>query len=147
MPDKSVSWSISRFVHVLGMTGSVHDAEALAALRTANRMMREAGLSWHDVIETSKNTQQGPPTATMARPDQVVVAADGTRLSPPIGPRWLDTILYLLPLFQDRGSFEDATFLGSLPQKLTRRRISEVEALRVCTLYSDVARRPQWTPR
>jgi hypothetical protein len=40
----------ARFVKFLGMTGSKHDAEALAFIRRANEMLQEAGLTWRDVI-------------------------------------------------------------------------------------------------
>lgn len=42
--------AIDLIVKVLGMTGSVHDGEALAAIRKANDLLKRAGVSWRDVI-------------------------------------------------------------------------------------------------
>lgn len=39
-----------RFVKFMGMTGSAMDAEALAFIRRATAMLKEAGLTWGDVI-------------------------------------------------------------------------------------------------
>ena len=60
---------------ILGMTGSEHDGEALAALRKAQGMMREAKVTWADLLKApsqssssgyqqqqgSKNYYQPPP--------------------------------------------------------------------------------------
>jgi hypothetical protein len=35
---------------IMGMTGSAHDNEALTALRKANAMLKEADVSWSDVL-------------------------------------------------------------------------------------------------
>ena len=35
---------------VIAMGGSGHDGEALAALRQADRSIRDAGMTWHDVL-------------------------------------------------------------------------------------------------
>lgn len=42
--------AIDLIVKVLGMTGSIHDGEALAAIRKANDLLKRAGVSWRDVI-------------------------------------------------------------------------------------------------
>jgi hypothetical protein len=39
-----------KFVRIIGMTASKFDAEALAALRLANRMLRQHGMTWRDVV-------------------------------------------------------------------------------------------------
>lgn len=39
-----------RLAHILGMLGSAHDGEALAAARMADRMRAAAGLSWGDIV-------------------------------------------------------------------------------------------------
>jgi hypothetical protein len=46
-----------RLVKLLGMIGSIHDGEALNAARLADRLVREAGLTWTDVIGTVPATQ------------------------------------------------------------------------------------------
>jgi hypothetical protein len=38
---------------VLGMMGSSHDGEILAAAKHAERIRKESGLTWHDVIKGS----------------------------------------------------------------------------------------------
>lgn len=40
----------AKLAAVLGMLGSDHDGEALAAARTAERLRREAGVTWHDLL-------------------------------------------------------------------------------------------------
>jgi hypothetical protein len=40
----------TKLLKVLGMTGSAHDGEALAALRTALKMMANANVTWVDII-------------------------------------------------------------------------------------------------
>lgn len=42
---------LPKLIKVLGMTGSAHDAEALAALRTAIKMMANAKVSWADILK------------------------------------------------------------------------------------------------
>jgi hypothetical protein len=39
-----------RLAKLLGMAGSQHDGEALNAARLANRMVRERGITWFDVM-------------------------------------------------------------------------------------------------
>jgi hypothetical protein len=41
-----------RLVKLLGMVGSAHDGEALNAARLADKLLRDAGLTWADVIGT-----------------------------------------------------------------------------------------------
>jgi hypothetical protein len=42
-----------RLAKLLGMVGSKHDGEALNAARAADKLVREAGLAWPDVIASS----------------------------------------------------------------------------------------------
>ena len=44
---------IEKLIKVLGMTTSVHDGEALAALRTAQRMMAAAKVGWADLLKAT----------------------------------------------------------------------------------------------
>jgi hypothetical protein len=59
---------------VLGMLGSDHDGERAAAALIASRIVREAGLSWRELlVETSSrdevgSTEQQPATPTRAEP-------------------------------------------------------------------------------
>ena len=41
---------LERLARVIAMGGSGHDGEALAALRQADRSIRDAGMTWHDVL-------------------------------------------------------------------------------------------------
>ena len=41
---------LERLARVIAMGGSAHDGEALAALRQADRSIRDAGMTWHDVL-------------------------------------------------------------------------------------------------
>jgi hypothetical protein len=40
----------AKLAAILGMMGSRHDGEVLAAARTAERMRREAGVSWQELL-------------------------------------------------------------------------------------------------
>jgi hypothetical protein len=43
-----------KLAKILGMLGSAHDGEALAAARQADAMLRRAGLTWHDVLASPR---------------------------------------------------------------------------------------------
>jgi len=43
-------------VKLLGLVGSQHDGEALAAARKAHQLVRDAGLTWHEVVEPGHGT-------------------------------------------------------------------------------------------
>ena len=46
----SVTLDRDRLARVLGMLGSGHDGEALAAARLAERLRADAGLTWHQIV-------------------------------------------------------------------------------------------------
>ncbi len=50
---------VARLVRVLGMMGSEHDGEALAAARAAERTRREKGLTWADIVKKTAGTTSG----------------------------------------------------------------------------------------
>jgi hypothetical protein len=60
----------SKLAKVLGMLGSDHDGEIAAAGRRANQMIRNAGLTWPQVIGPPAPQQQpcGPPRRRWRRP-------------------------------------------------------------------------------
>ena len=60
-----------RLIKLLGMIGSAHDGEALNAAKLANKLVREASLTWSDVI--GKNTP-APPGKTAMDPETVANA-------------------------------------------------------------------------
>lgn len=41
-----------KFVRIVGMLGSAHDGEVVAAARQASRMLSEARVSWSEVIKS-----------------------------------------------------------------------------------------------
>lgn len=45
-------------IKVLGMTTSVHDGEALAAIRKANELLKAAGVTWREYIEAVDITRK-----------------------------------------------------------------------------------------
>lgn len=61
---------IEKLIKVLGMTGSTHDGEALAALRTAQRMMAAAKVSWADLIKPAAKPMQHQNDASHYRSPQ-----------------------------------------------------------------------------
>jgi hypothetical protein len=52
--------SAHRLAHICGMFGSDHDGEVVNAARLADRLVRERGLSWSQVIEARAATLQPP---------------------------------------------------------------------------------------
>jgi hypothetical protein len=42
-----------RLAKLLGMLGSAHDGEALAAARQAERLRADAGLTWHQIVASA----------------------------------------------------------------------------------------------
>jgi hypothetical protein len=48
----------ARLANVLGMSGSPHDGEALNACRIANRMVRETGSTWVQVLAAEPDRPQ-----------------------------------------------------------------------------------------
>ena len=56
---------LDRLAKLLGMVGSVHDGEALTAARMADKLVRDAGMTWSQVVAS---------TATVAWIEPVTVA-------------------------------------------------------------------------
>jgi hypothetical protein len=81
-----------RLAKFLSMTSSGHDGEVLAAIRQANRLLRDHGKNWAEVLGTApartetpppRQTQgprksQSPRAAAAARPDSDGQHADAT---------------------------------------------------------------------
>ncbi|MBV9825734.1 MAG: hypothetical protein JO001_08675 [Alphaproteobacteria bacterium] len=44
----------AKLTKLLGMLGSAHDGEVAAAGRAANRLVRNSGLTWHDIVDTGQ---------------------------------------------------------------------------------------------
>lgn len=69
---------IERLIKLIGMTGSSHDGECLAAIRKANALLVAADMSWEDIIRgrwrsaappPREAATPPPPRETSARPD------------------------------------------------------------------------------
>lgn len=75
--------SLDRLAAVLGMMGSDHDGEVLSAARMAEKLRREAGVTWHELLipteppARASYTAPEPPgwwdmvEACRARPDRL----------------------------------------------------------------------------
>ena len=50
---------MEKLIKILGMTGSAHDGEALAALRMAQKLMAANGKTWKDLIGAPRAQQPG----------------------------------------------------------------------------------------
>jgi hypothetical protein len=57
----------ARLAALMGMTDSAHDGEALNAVRMANRLLRQSGRTWADVL-TEAAPPQPPPQASQQPP-------------------------------------------------------------------------------
>jgi hypothetical protein len=55
----------ARLAKLLGMMGSVHDGEVVAAARQAERLRSDAGLTWRDIVLPALPAP-GPQPATVA---------------------------------------------------------------------------------
>lgn len=67
-----------KFVKVLRMTESVIDAEALSAVRMANKMLREAGVGWGGLISGTRapiRTAQTQPSWVRPAPTKNITEA------------------------------------------------------------------------
>jgi hypothetical protein len=85
---------------ILGMLGSEHDGEVLAAARMAERLRREMGATWHDLIAC-------PPEPETSR------RSDPPRPSRPQAPHWRATVARCRAR-PDRLSDFERRFLASL---------------------------------
>ena len=77
LPDRR-----DRLIRLCGMLGSAHDGERANAARMADKLVREAGLTWHNVIATPPPAQ---PTARAWRPAPPAPAAPPSYPAPGIG--------------------------------------------------------------
>ena len=59
-----------RLARLLGMTGSAHDGEVVNAARLADRLVRENGLTWRDVV-----APVGRGLASVPEPEDVSIDA------------------------------------------------------------------------
>jgi hypothetical protein len=83
-----------RLAKLLNLTGSDHDAEALAAIRKANELLRQSSANWEDALGLS-SPPADPTPAAANRPKH---ASPPPRQSPPARP----------PGYQLTASYRDA---------------------------------------
>jgi hypothetical protein len=110
-------------VKLLGLSGSVHDAEALAAIRKAGELVREAGMTWADIVTSTPVTQ--PPPIIWREPTG-----------------WLDAVGLCLVLPDAPLSPWDRRFLISISQRtdLTERQQIQLDRITdACRLYAYCA--------
>jgi hypothetical protein len=70
-----------RLAAVLGMLGSAHDGEALAAARHAERIRRELGLTWGELMGAGEAPAEAPVEAEAWRAMVVRCQAAGRLLT------------------------------------------------------------------
>jgi len=57
------AFDLDRFVRVIAMVGSAHDGEAPAAARLAERLLRDGGLTWADLLKPHAELSVGVEAA------------------------------------------------------------------------------------
>lgn len=118
-----------RLSKILGMTGSAHDGEALAALRAANELLARHRVTWADVVMPSPATLRVVAPASSYPP--------GYR--PPTGPV-TDVQAKTQRIFAERIAvlgLDDTKFVLRMSSKVRRgTAIKPAEADRVVGLYA-----------
>lgn len=87
----------AKLAAVLGMMGSSHDGEALAAARLAERMRREAGVSWQELLVDTR-ADATPPVPRKAFADWRQLCARLQRRAADLRP-WERSFVASLPNF------------------------------------------------
>lgn len=138
----------ARLVKLLGMMGSAHDGERASAAALANRLVRDAGLQWDDVIaavgestppmENQRREQPQPPEKPTRPPrkprpardpkpppvqptDVGTVAHDLLRDEHLLRPREVDLVLAMLTWLED-ATLAQRQWLADIRQRVTRLR-------------------------
>jgi hypothetical protein len=68
----SAPFDLDKFVRVIGLVGSAHDGEALTGARTAERLLRDGGLTWDELLKppmpncVSRSTPPGSFSSRMS---------------------------------------------------------------------------------
>ena len=119
-------------VKLLGMIGSAHDGEALAAARKADGIVKSAGMTWLEVLDGAPSRSNGtrrqtghataqkaaspmrePPSNTFRMTDQEVI--DALLGSPRVTPRMKMTVEgYAMALKEGGLSRDDRAHLRNL---------------------------------
>lgn len=61
MPGNSTTFDLTKFIKVCGMMTSTHDGEALSAVRRANAMLKDAGMTWEQALTRAAGNSHSPP--------------------------------------------------------------------------------------
>ena len=72
--------SRDRLAGILGMLGSNHDGEAVAAARAAERLRRELGTTWQDLLVPPSGPAPSPPPSPMGWRQAAVFCATQRRV-------------------------------------------------------------------
>jgi len=86
----TAAYQPQRIVAALGKIGSSNDHEALMGARMAAKMVRDAGMTWEQVISSAPLIRSAPTA-----PD-APVQMGSTVIFPPVGQRWIESALYLI---------------------------------------------------
>jgi hypothetical protein len=60
--------SIKRLIQLLGMTDSQHDSEALNAIRLANKLLKEANVTWEQLLNAATSHSAAQSQQAQAKP-------------------------------------------------------------------------------
>ena len=140
MPSDGTSLDLKRLAQVLGLLQSAHDGEVTEAARRATRMVREAGLTWQDILRVDDTQNRDLYGA-----QQVVQHPERGPLAPPVGRTWKDTLRWLCA----RSAGEDVReneFLDNLARRLNGQYgygapfISPYQAAWVTNIYDRIAK-------
>jgi len=144
MPDEQrKSLDTRKLVAILGRFTSSHDPEALAAARLANRMVREAGLTWEEVIGSGSG-----PDPDIYGKQQVIEHPERGPLAPPVGRTWKETLRWLCARSAGEDDRENE-FLDDLCRILAKQYgygppfISPYQAAWVTNIYDRIAQQAE----
>jgi hypothetical protein len=65
-----------KLIRILGMLGSAHDGEVLSAARQAQRLVREAGLTWEEILTIPAPRVLVLPTAPSTWQEKILDCLD-----------------------------------------------------------------------
>lgn len=129
-----------RLTKVLALTTSDNDAEALAAIRKANDLIKAEGLMWSDVLQVSNVVN-----ITLQRPGAGPPAAQAEDwVAPHLKDKVVIDLMFRAVFSQPRSDNEEFwTFMDSIHHRWDRHENltqGQYNALRRC--YNRVVRRP-----
>jgi hypothetical protein len=74
------TFDITKLAKVVAMADSVHDSEALAAVRRANRMLKDADKTWADVLGNPEELKTAKEAAAVLLAENTQLRAEKERL-------------------------------------------------------------------